>query len=339
MKTYLVLFLLSVSSAVVAGDKGGMGSGGGDAVVCYDNNTIKSSTLLDLYEGQNIFSDNVITDQSDKTYNDYLELALKRLENTAYGLYGVSKNKLQVISLREAVKHIETKKRLISKSVVLSPINDSFEVFVPKNCVVAQAAAFVDEETILFDSNIWESMSELDKAGLILHEALYWYERDYTSKFDSRRPRRIVSLALSDKWEFENVLEGLPSTYTLCSASWENEPTVFAVYEKENVAYLSFFLIAGNHVISKKTAMLDTEYSAFLNRKENDFSNNTFMFYTNSKYEDQDQLQVFSFPTYGKDHVVTGSSLSMKNSHKTSYPAKDIASQEFRCQKNTKLSK
>jgi len=55
MKSIIAVFLL-LSSTLYAGE-GGMGSGGGDAVVCQGNGGAKTAELLDFYEGENIFGD------------------------------------------------------------------------------------------------------------------------------------------------------------------------------------------------------------------------------------------------------------------------------------------
>jgi len=140
-----------------------------------------------------------------------LDIILKRLDVTAYDrLRTLTKlSGMERISLRDMVKRVLVKKRIIKNYIGIKPINDSFETFIPpKNCEIIQAASFRTEDLILLNKDVWDLFSDFDKAGLILHETIYWYDRLLTQKYDSRRARRTVAKAFSYEWEMEDVAKG-----------------------------------------------------------------------------------------------------------------------------------
>ncbi len=321
-------------------------SGGGDAVVCYENDSITTAKLLDLYEGESLFGDQFNNlSGSNFSYEVLLETALNRLDKTSYGYIGMasklSRGKRRKI--REYVELVDQKKRLIVKDITLSPINDSNEIFLPaKNCEIAQAASFVDENTILFDQNIWNKLSNLDKAALVLHEAVYWYDRVLTRKFDSTRSRRVVSQAFTDDFNFVDVTDGLPSAYTLCEVLGGQGPedeewmggTAFVVYpskEEDHIKIMQYFSIGGEFLLSKKTSIVSNDFP-FLKRLRGDVVHRSTQGYTDSMSESSDLFRLSSHPEYDENGVlIPGANKLYISIEKYSYPIKMIKKKRMNC--------
>ena len=318
---------LSILPALAQGESMGSGSsGGGDAIVCFDGSTIKSAALMDLYEGNNIFGD-VHTLQG----SHYLSILNSALDKIGASAYGLKTGFTERSSIKELAIHVEQKKRFISRSVELAPVNDSYEVFLPKDCKIVQAAIFVDKNTILFDKNIWDKFSELDKAALILHEAVYWYDRMSNFKFDSRRTRRVVSTTFTD-FVPENVRQGISNDFTLCeSAKWGNDTgvgvTVFTLDER--TGEINFLFLDGDPVYSKKT--MQTYKLPILSRDKNDFTSYTSAARSVSLFEQEDFVQIASTAYVNNEGNIIGTNVSLIGSKKTSYPARKLADQSLRC--------
>ncbi len=320
-----VLFLTLVS--LNAFGYGGMGSGGGDAVVCYDGDTITSARLLDLYEGQNVFRDTSL--EVSAGYQETLETALQRLDGSAYAIktgFNGGKN------LRGFIAEIEKKRRFIGRGIELAPINDSYELFIPRNCQIKQAAAYVDQGTILFDQNIWDHLSELDRAGLVLHEGVYLVDRISSAKFDSRRARRIVSLALSQVYPFEAVNLSYENKFTLCESTKWGEAhgvgmTAFSVYEDGKDQRVEFLFLDGDPILSRKTF-------TFFGRMDGSRENgSTSAGPTTSLYEGNDFIQLHQYPLRSASGEIREWQMKIVGSKKIEYPAHRIADQTLRCTK------
>lgn len=327
LKLLLLTCLLSLSFAHARDGSGS--SGGGGAVVCFEESEMKSARLLDFYEGKNIFGDSFISNHENMTYQELLEIAVKRLEKSAYGLStGINRSR----SIRQIVSHIEKTKRFVSKEVALNPVYDSFEVFVPRNCKILQAAVFIDDSmmmdgTILFDQNIWDKLSEFDKAGLIIHEAVYWVDRMYSYRYDSRRARRVVSNIFTENLQQEDIKDGIPSTYTLCeTAKWGLEEglalTAFVQFIDNNEYVVQFLVLDGDPVLSKKTMSLGSV------RVQEFDSYGLSGSHTSSLYEDHDKIDINFHKVQGSNAV----SVSMASGKKLSYPSRKFPDQKLRCQ-------
>lgn len=332
MKMYKVLNVLMLTLLFPPTSFGGNESGGGgNAIVCYREKEIVSAELLDIYEGESIFGD---THLNPENYEQALQTSIDRLEKTAFGIKtGYSKGR----SLSDLVKHVEQKKRFISRTTELRSINDSFEVFIPKDCFIKQTVNFINEDTILIDQNIWDKLSERDKAGLIIHEAVYWYSRLTSGTYDSRRSRRIVSKSFEQEWNFEEVLKDIPKSYTLCETLNHqdkdvNKVTAFIAYETENYQTVQFLFLDGDPVISKKTILLRSEFVLW-DRKDDDNMSYNASAKTTSLYEGSDSIHIHSNPKFNDEMKIIGNTLNMSRGKKNSYPDRDIEDTSLHCRK------
>lgn len=323
----LALTLMGILPVAFAGNESG---GGGNAVVCYKGKEIKSAELLDVFEGSNVFGDSHLENES---YKKTLDVALKRLDKTAFAMKPGYTN---YRSVRDLVKHVEGKKRFISKTAQLKPINDSFEVFLPSDCKIKQAAAFLNEDTILFDQNIWEKLSERDRAGLMLHEAIYWFNRATSSRYDSRRTRRVVSLTLGARWNFEDVNKSVPKSYVLCETfNHLNRPTkpvtAFLIYKERNAHIVQFLFLDGDPVISKKTMQLAGNVPDLTGNSIEQAGYNTINM-TKSLFEDKDSITLTMDPKLSPSgEKIPGTTVTMSHSRRTSYPTRNFEKQSFHC--------
>lgn len=184
----------------------------------------------------------------------------------------------------------------------------------------------------MFNKDIWDLLSEFDKAGLILHEAVYWYDRLLTEEYDSRRSRRIVAKAFSDEWEMEDVAEGLPETITYCetlkSMQSEDESwlgtTAFIIQPHPvypNVNEIRFLILNGDMQLSKKTATFSKKIP-FLERKRDDDVDYSTTVMTESLYENSDRIDFSSYPVKPSDFSKPLMSKVYIKVKKYSYPEK-----------------
>jgi hypothetical protein len=160
---------------------------GGNAVSCG-----KTVELLDVYEARVLRGVEFIASGG----SDPFALALSRIAILA------------TIDPRSAKLYATFTEKLrgdisFEKELKLGPINDSKHVFVPRDgsCKVRQLAVLrksvlPGEKAVLIDANLWKKLSTRDKAGLILHEAIYKHLADLDEK-TSVNARYFVSLLLS----------------------------------------------------------------------------------------------------------------------------------------------
>ena len=205
LETAFLISTLFTSSAFA----GGISGGGGRSVVCRDSKTgaITSAQLLDLYEGtvQYGYTIKSSTAPKDAQLNIALEL-ISAGRDTDYknGLTGFS-------------NLVSQEMRLLPDGTGLQPIDDSYEVIIPKDCKVEQLANFMDDRNLLLvDGSIWAALSETNKAALITHEALYKYLRLF-GETNSIRTRQAVAFAFSGG-TFQPNKVGIPADAWTCDA-------------------------------------------------------------------------------------------------------------------------
>lgn len=251
---------------------GPISSGGGNSLVCYaENGEIANARLLDTYEGSQAFGDKHVAEND--PIESYISLAKSRLATTGYNTFLPGN-----IGYEEAIDHVKAKMRILSDNVELERINDSFEFAIPSGCEVLQTAIFLDENNIVVRGKIWNALSNRDKAGLILHESIYWLDRQARLEQDSRRSRRTVSKLLGENWDFVDVQKSLPTAYTLCqsvntSHSEVHKQTLFASYPlNSDFAVVSFFMINGDYVLSEALVYVPSEFPFLKTTNHSSFS-------------------------------------------------------------------
>ena len=194
MKALLATLTLSLSLTAFA--RIGIDGGGGNAVVCRDKQkNITSARLLDLYEGEILHS---------LQYEPLTVSIDERLKEVVEGIYGQKMGQGMLFLF----KSIQNSFKLLPSGVALKPINDSGHIFIPAGCKVEQVANFYNMTNVYIVSDIYNKMSDLDKLGLILHEVIYWQEREGFVK-NSKYTRRVVANLLSKGFVPESIYDGV----------------------------------------------------------------------------------------------------------------------------------
>ena len=175
---------------------------GGHGVVCTNSSeSISSVRLFDLWESERVWG----LVPADYGSMSWREIVAKRLSQ-------LTEPKLRTFS------HVATMGEMILQNIQflredekLPEIDDEDETLLPKRCEKRTVASYLSDEKILIDTELWEMMSEVDKAGLILHEAWYRHLRQTDGITGSRRVRKINAFFLAEKG-FVDPQEGLEST-------------------------------------------------------------------------------------------------------------------------------
>jgi hypothetical protein len=255
-----VSFLFSLAS--YAGNERG---NGGSGVVCrnYDG-TIKSAELLDIYEGKALLG---------LKYSSLQGSIEEKYKSIIEDIYG------KVLSPTEYMifQHIKESFVMLPDGVELEPINDSRQIIIPRGCKIEQVANFYNMRSIYIVSDIYSKFTDLDKLGLLLHEALYYLDRQGGVK-DSRHTRRSVAHLLSNDFKAEAVLDGVDQQNDLfCTTIIQQvpngytapAPTMFWATKSGTDSWrFQFVKLNGHTIFSKKYADLAFGSGAFPLSKE-----------------------------------------------------------------------
>jgi hypothetical protein len=222
--------------------------GGGNAVVCRDiQENIISAKLLDLYEGE------VLHKLEYESLTSTVDEKLEEIITDIYGPQAKDHGKLfQFKSIQKAFN-------LLPKGVALKPIDDSGHIIIPDNCRVEQVANFYNVDNIYIVSDIYNKFAPVDKLALILHEAIFFLERESFVR-NSKYTRRVVAHLLSKNFRAERVNEDVDTTRdyycstteTLYSNSSDKKTTSFWAIRNGRDWRLQFSKINGHNVYSKK---------------------------------------------------------------------------------------
>lgn len=142
---------------------------GGDVVVCYDDETHTnqiSIELLDYYEARKLGEKIELGNAGN--YLDRINFALDRLNQI---------DPKVADEFRTLVANVISQIQFI-RGQELNDVSDSDEDFRGKFCEILQIAVYrplarYGRKKYLVDEDLWDQLSENDKAGLILHEVIY----------------------------------------------------------------------------------------------------------------------------------------------------------------------
>jgi hypothetical protein len=258
---------------------GGLSDGGGNAVVCMDaNKNIKSAEVFDLYEARNLYNFKV----KDQGAKSVLEIALAA--GQAIDVGGAADDPSDVISnhsgsymrlrttnvssdfVQAYVRYVAANMKLLEPGAKLEPIDDSKSILIPGNCEFSQLARYVDtNDKIYVNSDIWNRLDNVNKAALLVHEALYKKLR-MNGENTSERARAAVGAAMAGL-SFTPINEDVPAEALLC---WSDKNTEyrFAVYENQNrEAVFQFFHLDGKIPLTKTSFKTDLAYSPISSSK------------------------------------------------------------------------
>lgn len=261
---------------------GGMEGGGGKSVVCRDNNhKIISAELLDIWEGKNIYNLNI---EQKNDVDSILSIAQNKLTHSLTN---------PEVSLFRILRRVRSIMMISKPGVILKDVNDAAEVALPADCKLEQLANYVDDNFLIVSNEIWNQLDDLNKAGLILHEAIYRFERD-NGATNSRRARKIVAHLLSD-FQFTKVNDGLPINIRYCQATNDAGKLKYGfwVYPISNIqgrqmSKLQFTVLDGLFVYSKKTAVIPVKLPWEIPEQSRVFSGGD----TDSNFEGNDYISL-----------------------------------------------
>lgn len=181
-----ILFALLLPIMAIAADT--KGGGGGQGVVCYNSdNTIQSVDLLDFYEGR-MLEGYIIPEYLGDYKSIYAQITLAKAPwEPNYLGYGQT---------------IGKNFKFLPKGTRLKPTNDAGDIVIPSSCRIEQIVNFQGQSRIFVVRDFWEKMTETNRAGLVLHEYL-WFKARENGDQTSARTRRTVSRFFSENFYFE----------------------------------------------------------------------------------------------------------------------------------------
>jgi hypothetical protein len=193
MKVLFLILLVSFNvSAEIFKVEGTSDGGGGRGVVCKNTNgSISSVELLDFFEGRNL-EGYTIPDRN----GDFNSIIQKEFVNkTDY------RGNLKYLN-KEWLPKVKNGLKILPPGFRLEKVEDSGEIFnLPNNCRIEQLANFQGISRIFIVGDFWNKMSETSRAGLIVHEFLWFLER-FTRVETSSRTRRTVARYFSSDFKF-----------------------------------------------------------------------------------------------------------------------------------------
>jgi hypothetical protein len=159
--------LLSLSFAHARAGSGS--SGGGNAVVCYENEVIKSVELLDIYEARVVHK---LTIKKSLPTIEQEYIRYMKDSRAALGSTGPINEEGALSHFRSTLK---LAMRFVPEGQTLPILNDSGRTpEVPSNCKIEQLAVFYDHRGS-YDVNktLWDRLNGMNRLALFIHEALY----------------------------------------------------------------------------------------------------------------------------------------------------------------------
>lgn len=169
-----LLALLMLFSISVFAREGGVTSGGGYGVLCYENSRmtkLKSVQLLDFYKAEFMIKNFKLRELPEgKTIYDKAEGVLKRIETFSPQIF-----KEWQTTLREFRRG---KIHFVQRGSITEIDDGKTPVTPEKNCRKIQIAVQFKEPKayehwLLVDEAIWSKMDELNQIGLLVHETIY----------------------------------------------------------------------------------------------------------------------------------------------------------------------
>lgn len=168
MKRNLLIALFFITNAF-AGDGGLVGNGGG-LVVCYDSaQQITSEEVLDIFEAKSLRG--IEIEKTIPTNLPWKEIA-KHLVNR-FGEFSQMRQQLYGYWL----ERFESEAKFI-KGVDLGDVRDAQFIAIPKGCrletaIIQAKPRMAGDKRYIVNEDLWNLLSEQQKASLVLHELIY----------------------------------------------------------------------------------------------------------------------------------------------------------------------
>jgi len=193
LKFFFFLFIFPTIVCAAGGDEKG---NGGNLVICRDPlGKIARVELLDYYEAKVMRGMKLLS--SEANFNEILSQILENLGKINPG---------QAKKYQEKASTFFENAKFYS-GVQFVNIDDSLHIFLPKGCAVEQVAVqkkpqFPEDRLFNINKDLWDLMSEMDRAGLILHEIIYSELLTLGQKESTRTRYFNASMARGD---FSNI--------------------------------------------------------------------------------------------------------------------------------------
>ncbi|MBL7688429.1 MAG: hypothetical protein JNJ49_10365 [Bdellovibrionaceae bacterium] len=251
--------------------QGGVSDGGGSAVVCRTaDGSVRSAELLDLFEGRIINGHSIGVDVA-RPYMDIAREVAAKIDKGGVGrdLTGVSRitdssgavtqrmylfgGETTFGSMKWSLESAEKMVRMLPEGVALKPVSDYTSPIIPKDCAVEQLALYQDAPNrLLIVGDIWSKLDEVNRAALMIHEALYRLLRFSDKETDSNRTRLTVALAFTS-YQFELSRVQLPARVHLCNSLDSDMNYRFALYASGDRVHYEFFRFNGKFGLTRET--------------------------------------------------------------------------------------
>lgn len=239
--------------------------GGGNTIICISPNGNETSELLDFVEARTLRRNNILKVNKSVPYKNILEQVITRVQEISPGF---------AADLRQELGSFEQDVMFIDNSQFIT-VADSNHISVPENCVVMQTAIqrerkFPSDKKFFVNQDVWQTLPELDKAGLVSHEIVYSILRKGINPVSTSEGARYLNswifseeFAQIDKLQFATLLfnagfqsvkidqaDYYPSTYT--STGWIYRTS----YEKFQPVKLDNASTLGNIQLDPRTGTL-----------------------------------------------------------------------------------
>ncbi len=259
LTTPLIVVILTKSCHLMADPSGGGGldGGGGRSVVCRNKKgKIKSAELFDFYEGR--VQHKVKPVISKDSFESQVETMIQRI--------GKGREPQFTENLRLYANFIIgliKSNQMLPDGTGLIPVEDSkHEILPPKNCEYEQLANYTSQNQVLINREIWKKLNNTNKAGLVVHEALYKVFRFYGAT-NSKRVRKVVAFTFSGIETYPPVFQTFSEKplkcHTLLNENGSPFPgTSFYAYNTpDGDLHFQFDYIDGGLMLSKTIIGID----------------------------------------------------------------------------------
>lgn len=198
------LFSLLLPSLLWAG--GSVGNGGGVWACREASGEIRWTKLVDLYEAENEFGLDLAINPA-ASVEDYLNNVLVKTKTVNRTFYFALKSNLETV--KQKIKVVDNANLTVIDDALfrISPLASSCQ---QGKLAYEQLANYTAYDRILLNKELWQPLSNIEKAGLYLHEAIYLLERTRKNATNSVNTRKLVGLLLSQLSVkvYQNDLDG-----------------------------------------------------------------------------------------------------------------------------------
>ncbi|MCT4640965.1 MAG: hypothetical protein N4A33_01625 [Bacteriovoracaceae bacterium] len=250
----IALVSLNVSAEIFKID-GVSDGGGGRGVVCKNTDgSIASVELLDFFEGKNLEGYTI----PERTGDYHTIIQNEFVQKTTDRPHLSYLNKEWLPKVKNGIK-------ILPPGFRLQKVEDSGEIFnLPSNCTIEQLANFQGISRVFIVGDFWDKMSETSKAGLVVHELLWFFER-FTGVETSSRTRRTVARYFASDFQFANFdFSSLKVGDIACESLSAVEPgskrlgSVFFIHKRNNDHFITFSRLNGAMLHQPHVVEMDT---------------------------------------------------------------------------------